>query len=127
MRLGLDRSLGVQYIYYMGQLLKGDLGQSIFLNMPVASALLERAEPTFFLTLFSLLIASAIALPIGSMRPIGVVRSSTRQQQRWRCWLPAFRASGLADHDAGLCRRLDLFPCRATADRDRRLLSGCII
>jgi peptide/nickel transport system permease protein len=25
-RLGLDRSLGVQYIYYMGQLLKGDLG-----------------------------------------------------------------------------------------------------
>jgi peptide/nickel transport system permease protein len=64
-RLGLDRSLGVQYIYYMGQLLKGDLGQSIFLNMPVASALLERAEPTFFLTVFSLLIASAIALSIG--------------------------------------------------------------
>ena len=64
-RLGLDRSLGVQYIYYMGQLLKGDLGQSIFLNMPVASALFERAEPTFFLTVFSLLIASAIALPIG--------------------------------------------------------------
>ncbi|MDW5317306.1 ABC transporter permease [Rhizobium sp. PL01] len=64
-QLGLDRSLGVQYLYYMGQLLKGDLGQSIFLNMPVTSALLDRAEPTFFLTLFSLLIASAIALPIG--------------------------------------------------------------
>jgi peptide/nickel transport system permease protein len=64
-QLGLDRSLGVQYVYYMGQLLRGDLGQSIFLNMPVTSALLDRAEPTFFLTLFSLLIASAIALPIG--------------------------------------------------------------
>ena len=64
-QLGLDRSLGVQYLYYMGQLLRGDLGQSIFLNMPVTSALLDRAEPTFFLTLFSLLIASAIALPIG--------------------------------------------------------------
>src|SRR6218665_2474696 len=63
--LGLDRSLGVQYLYYIGQLLKGDLGQSIFLNMPVTSALLDRAEPTFFLTIFSLLIASAIALPIG--------------------------------------------------------------
>ncbi|MCZ7469322.1 ABC transporter permease [Agrobacterium sp. O3.4] len=64
-RLGLDQSLGVQYVYYIGQLLKGDLGQSIFLNMPVGSALLDRAEPTFFLTIFSLLIASVIALPIG--------------------------------------------------------------
>jgi peptide/nickel transport system permease protein len=64
-RLGLDQNLLVQYLFYIGQLLKGDLGQSIFLNMPVTSALLERAEPTFFLTIFSLLIASVIALPIG--------------------------------------------------------------
>ncbi|HEV7308052.1 ABC transporter permease [Ensifer sp.] len=64
-RLGLDQSLGLQYVYYIGQLLQGDLGQSIFLNQPVTSALAERAEPTFFLTLFSILIACAIALPIG--------------------------------------------------------------
>ncbi len=64
-RLGLDQSLGLQYVYYVGQLLQGDLGQSIFLNQPVTSALAERAEPTFFLTLFSILIACAIALPIG--------------------------------------------------------------
>jgi len=64
-RLGLDQSIFVQYLFYVGQLLKGDLGQSIFLNIPVSSALLERAEPTFFLTLFSLLIAGVIALPIG--------------------------------------------------------------
>jgi peptide/nickel transport system permease protein len=64
-RLGLDQSIGVQYLYYFGQLLRGDLGQSIFLNEPVTSALLQRAEPTFFLTLFSLIIASVIALPIG--------------------------------------------------------------
>lgn len=47
-RLGLDQSLVIQYFYYIGQLLKGDLGQSIFLNMPVGAALLDRAEPTFF-------------------------------------------------------------------------------
>ncbi|WVT76752.1 ABC transporter permease (plasmid) [Sinorhizobium chiapasense] len=64
-RLGLDQSLGLQYVYYIGQLLRGDLGQSIFLNQPVTSALAERAEPTFFLTLFSIVIACAIALPIG--------------------------------------------------------------
>jgi peptide/nickel transport system permease protein len=64
-RLGLDQSLPTQYVLFLGQLLRGDLGQSIFLNMPVLSALAERAEPTFFLTLFSILIASAIALPVG--------------------------------------------------------------
>ncbi|MGQ5720247.1 ABC transporter permease [Pseudochrobactrum asaccharolyticum] len=64
-KLGLDRSLPVQYGYYLLQLLRGDLGQSIFLGQPVAHALAERAEPTFFLTLFSILIASAIALPVG--------------------------------------------------------------
>jgi peptide/nickel transport system permease protein len=63
--LGLDRPLILQYLYFLGQLLRGDLGQSIFLNMPVLSALADRAEPTFFLTLFSILIASAIALPVG--------------------------------------------------------------
>ncbi|WP_337268322.1 ABC transporter permease [Oryzifoliimicrobium ureilyticus] len=64
-RLGLDQPILIQYVFYLGQLLKGDLGQSIFLNIPVTSALIERAEPTFFLTLFSLVIASLIALPIG--------------------------------------------------------------
>ncbi|MDK4741154.1 ABC transporter permease [Rhizobium sp. LEGMi198b] len=64
-RLGLDQPLALQYLYYFGQLLRGDLGQSIFLNEPVTSALVERAEPTFFLTVFSLVIASIIALPIG--------------------------------------------------------------
>lgn len=64
-RLGLDQSILVQYVFYIGQLLKGDLGQSIFLNVPVGQALIERAEPTFFLTVFSLLIAAVIALPIG--------------------------------------------------------------
>lgn len=64
-QLGLDQPLIIQYIYYVGQLMRGDLGQSIFLNQPVLSALSERAEPTFFLTLFSIIIACVIALPIG--------------------------------------------------------------
>jgi peptide/nickel transport system permease protein len=64
-RLGLDQSLAVQYLRYVGDLLSGDLGQSIFLGRPVGESLLARAEPTFFLTLFSLLIACTIALPVG--------------------------------------------------------------
>jgi peptide/nickel transport system permease protein len=64
-RLGLDRPLLAQYALFLGQLLRGDLGESIFLNRPVLQAIVDRAEPTFFLTLFSIGIAGAIAIPIG--------------------------------------------------------------
>ena len=62
---GLDRPLPVQFAYWMRELLRGNLGQSIFLQRPVTQALLERAEPTLFLTLFSILIATAIGVPCG--------------------------------------------------------------
>lgn len=64
-RLGLNRPILAQYVLYFGQLLRGDLGQSIFLDQPVLTALAERAEPTVFLTLLSIAIAAVIALPIG--------------------------------------------------------------
>lgn len=64
-RLGLDAPIPEQFVTYVGALLRGDLGQSIFLNLPVAEALWQRAEPTFFLTIFSLLVAIVIALPVG--------------------------------------------------------------
>jgi len=64
-RLGIDQPLPIQYALFLGQLIQGDLGESIFLNRPVLSALADRAEPTFFLTLFAIAIASVIAIPIG--------------------------------------------------------------
>lgn len=64
-RLGLNAPLIQQYFSFLAGVARGDLGQSIFLGMPVTSALAARAEPTFFLTLFSILIAVAIALPVG--------------------------------------------------------------
>ncbi|WP_454817098.1 ABC transporter permease [Labrys neptuniae] len=64
-KLGLDGPIITQFAYYVLGLVQGDFGQSIFLNQPVTQALAARAEPTFFLTLFSLLIASVIALPVG--------------------------------------------------------------
>ena len=66
-RLGLDTPLPLQYLIYIGQVLRGDLGESIFLGQPVLTAIASRAEPTFFLTVFALAIACAIALPVGIM------------------------------------------------------------
>jgi peptide/nickel transport system permease protein len=64
-KLGLDAPLWQQYVRFLSDAATGNLGQSIFLGMPVTSALAARAEPTFFLTLFSILIAATIALPVG--------------------------------------------------------------
>ncbi len=62
---GLDKPLPLQFVYWLGELARGNLGQSIFLQRPVTQALAERAEPTFFLTLFSILIATLIGVPCG--------------------------------------------------------------
>jgi len=62
---GLDKPLPVQFAYWLGELAQGNLGQSIFLQRPVTQALMERAEPTFFLTLLSIVIATAIGVPCG--------------------------------------------------------------
>src|SRR5438046_7188807 len=75
---GLDKPLPVQFVYWLGELAHGNLGQSIFLQRPVTQALLERAEPTSFLTLFSIFIASLIGLP--SWIIADVCRSDTIDQ-----------------------------------------------
>ena len=62
---GLDRPLPVQFFYWLKELAHGNLGQSIFLQRPVTQALWERAEPTLFLTLFSIAIATLIGVPFG--------------------------------------------------------------
>ncbi|CAM4215942.1 ABC transporter permease [Bordetella muralis] len=77
-RLGLNEPLPMQYATWLGQLARGDLGQSIFLDKPVLSALADRAEPTFWLTLMSLAIATVIALPVGILS--AVRRGSTLDQ-----------------------------------------------
>jgi peptide/nickel transport system permease protein len=62
---GLDQPLPLQFFFWLKELAHGNLGQSIFLQRPVTQALWERAEPTLFLTLFSIAIASAIGIPCG--------------------------------------------------------------
>jgi len=63
--LGLDEPVIKQYTLFLAQLARGDLGESIFLNRPVTTALYERSEPTLFLTLFTMIFATAIAVPLG--------------------------------------------------------------
>ena len=64
-RLGLDQPIWEQYLGFMSRAVRGNLGESLYFNRPVLSVLAERAEPTAFLALFSLVIALVIALPLG--------------------------------------------------------------
>jgi peptide/nickel transport system permease protein len=64
-QLGLDQPVIVQVVRWFARLVRGDLGQSIYLNRPVVQTILERAEPTLMLTLLATLFAIALGLPIG--------------------------------------------------------------
>lgn len=63
--LGLDRPLGVQYLDYLGRLVRLDLGTSLHAQRPVAELLGERIGPTLQLAVAALALAVAIAIPMG--------------------------------------------------------------
>ena len=62
---GLDKPMLVQFGFWLKELAHGNLGQSIFLQMPVTEALASRTEPTFFLTIFAVALACLIGIPCG--------------------------------------------------------------
>ncbi|WP_166844029.1 ABC transporter permease [Isoptericola sp. BMS4] len=62
---GFDDPLPQQYLAFLDRLLHGDLGTSYVMNMPVADAIGERLPKTLLLTVLSLVVAVAVALPLG--------------------------------------------------------------
>ena len=64
-KLGLDAPFLVRFGDWIVQLLRGDLGTSIFTNLPVAHLIGQRVEPTLSLTLCTLLVSILVAVPLG--------------------------------------------------------------
>jgi peptide/nickel transport system permease protein len=77
-RLGLNEPLAVQYLRWLGRAIRGDLGESIFLGRPVATAILQRLEPTVSLTLWATLFAVLIGLPVGVVSAVRFGRATDR-------------------------------------------------
>ena len=63
--LGLDQPLPVQYVRWVGNLLRGDLGRSIRTHQPVMEAITSRLPVTLELSIVSLVVSLAIGLPAG--------------------------------------------------------------
>ena len=63
--LGLDRPFLIQFGSWLWHILHGDLGTSIFTNLPVSAMIAQRIEPTFSLMAITLVLTILIAVPLG--------------------------------------------------------------
>lgn len=63
--LGLDRSLPVQFGIWIGNLARGDLGESFYYKTKVTTLIGQRLEPTLSLALVTITIAVLVAVPLG--------------------------------------------------------------
>ncbi len=69
-QMGLDRPLPEQYYRYVRGLFRGDLGESSSTGRPVAQDFFQRLPATLELTLFSLIIAMAVGIPLGILSAV---------------------------------------------------------
>ncbi len=63
--LGLDQPLPVQYLYFLRNVVRGDLGRSLFNGAPVVEELAQRFPRTVRLAFASMAVASLIGIPAG--------------------------------------------------------------
>ncbi|GGF79176.1 ABC transporter permease [Paracoccus acridae] len=63
--MGLNQPLHIQFVTWLGQLLRGDLGVSLISNTPVASMIADRIGPTFAIAILTILMSVAMAVPMG--------------------------------------------------------------
>jgi peptide/nickel transport system permease protein len=69
-QLHLDKPIPVQYAYWMGQLLQGDLGRDLADRNLIAPKLAKKIMPTIKLALAAWILATVVGLPLGVMSAV---------------------------------------------------------
>jgi peptide/nickel transport system permease protein len=64
-KLGLDKPFLTQVGIWMGQVVRGDLGTSIFSGLPVSQLIGQRVEATAVLTLYAMVVSVCLGVPLG--------------------------------------------------------------
>jgi peptide/nickel transport system permease protein len=64
-QMGLDQPIPVRFFLWLGQVLRGDLGTSVYNNRPVFSLIMQSVEPTAAIALLTLILSIALAIPLG--------------------------------------------------------------
>lgn len=91
--LGLDRPLWEQYLRYLGNIVRLDLGDSLKFKVPVSSLLGDRLEVTLALILYATVLMIALALPLGiisALRKDGLFDQISRFVLMVTLVMPAF-------------------------------------
>jgi len=65
LKLGLERPIVEQFVIWVGRILRGDFGESYFFKKTVAELIRDRLEPTVALAICTLILAVAMAVPLG--------------------------------------------------------------
>ena len=65
--LGLNQPLWQQFLGWLGRLATGDLGTSIFTNVPVSELLAQRLEPTLSIAALTMALTLVLAVPLGTV------------------------------------------------------------
>ena len=79
--LGLNDPLLTQYVHYIGNLLHGDLGESIQSQLPVAETIGQRLPATASLALLAFGVAVALAIPLGVAVAVATRRGRRRRTE----------------------------------------------
>lgn len=64
-KLGFDQPLWVQFLRYLGQVVQGDLGMSLFSQRPIVEDLMNRLPATLELGISAVLLAVTLGVPLG--------------------------------------------------------------
>jgi dipeptide transport system permease protein len=92
-KLGLDKSLPEQFVRYVRDLARGDLGTSLTTGQPVVSEIRTRLPASAELTLLGLIVSMAIAVPLGILaatRPGSLIDHACRVATTAGVSLPVF-------------------------------------
>jgi peptide/nickel transport system permease protein len=92
-KLGLNRPLHVQYVEWVGAVVRGHLGESLWTRQPVISELARRLPVTATLGVMATLVAITIGVPIGvvaATRQDGVVDFFARSAAIFALSIPGF-------------------------------------
>jgi peptide/nickel transport system permease protein len=86
---GLDQPIHIQYLKWMGRILKGDMGVSLDWQRPIGELIGERLLLTVLLGLFTFVFTWAVAIPIG-------IYSATHQYSFFDYFFTVFNYFGVA-------------------------------
>ncbi len=67
---GLDKPIYIQYLVWLGRVVRGDFGKSLVTRRPISTELFERIPATIYLALVSIGLAMVISIPLGTLASV---------------------------------------------------------